>query len=355
MISGLERQYPRLDEDIGGVLWRGPDTFFVQELLPFQPSGVGEHVFLHIEKCGLNTEEVARRLARHAGVHVRDIGYAGLKDRHARTRQFFTVPVPGRTEPDWTALENEHQKILERHRHDRKLRRGAHLGNRFRLSLQVLRGSRRDWDVALHRLERLGFPNYFGGQRFGHDNLAAAARLLAGTGQRLQRGQQGLLWSAARSALFNAVLTERVRTGSWQTLLPGERVQLEGSHSHFLARRSDADWSALEARLHAWDLHPSGPLPGSGTDGPEDEAAQVEQAALAAWMGPPEFPENGLTWADRLGAQGLRAARRALRCRVRECSWEWVDDERLDLHFSLPSGSFATVALEALGVQTQAR
>ncbi|MGC9128989.1 MAG: tRNA pseudouridine(13) synthase TruD [Acidithiobacillus sp.] len=353
MSSGPERLYPARDAALGGLLQRGPDTFFVEEILPFRPSGVGEHVFLQIEKAGLNTEEVVRRIARHAKVQPRDIGFAGLKDRHARTRQFFTVSLPGKTEPDWSALEDRELRILQCSRHDRKLRRGVHLGNRFRLSLMVQYGSREDWEAALSQLGQRGFPNYFGAQRFGYGNLAAAARLLAGTGRRPQRGQVGLLWSTARSALFNAVLAERVRDGSWQQLLPGERVQLEGSHSHFVASPEGADWPSLEARLCAWDLHPSGPLAGAGTDGPVGEAARAEQAALAAWVGPPEFAENGLVWADRLAGQGLRAARRALRCRTQDSSWQWRDATKLEIEFFLPAGSFATVCLEALGVQTQ--
>jgi len=353
MSSPSERLYPALGAALGGVLVRGPDTFFVEEILPFRPSGSGEHLFLQIEKVDLNTEDVARRLARHAGVGLRDIGYAGLKDRHARTRQFFTVPLANRAQPDWTKLQGPQLRILQSDRHDRKLRRGAHTGNRFRLSLTALQGDREHWEASLAQLAERGFPNYFGAQRFGHENLAQAARQLAADGRCPRRPRRGLFWSTARAALFNAVLARRVRDASWQRLLPGERVQLDGSHSHFLASPEADDWASLEARLRAWDLHPSGPLAGSGNDGPVGEAARVEHSALAAWMGPPAFPENGLVWAERLAAHGLRAARRPLRCRLQECSWQWGAEARLDLCFFLPTGSYATVALEALGVRTE--
>ena len=109
-----------------------PDDFIVDEMLSFMPEGSGEHVFLHIEKSGENTEYVARLLARHAGVRQRDVSFAGMKDRHGRTRQWFSVWLPGKIEPDWADLETESLRILQTVRHARKLKRGVLAGNQFK-------------------------------------------------------------------------------------------------------------------------------------------------------------------------------------------------------------------------------
>ncbi|NBV75362.1 MAG: tRNA pseudouridine(13) synthase TruD, partial [Methylococcaceae bacterium] len=116
------------------------DDFIVEEFLPFQPEGQGEHSFLYIEKCHENTEYVARVLARHAGVRQRDIGFAGLKDRHGRTRQWFSVWLPGKPDPDWQALNSEQLQILSVTRHPRKLKRGVLAGNRFQIRIRHWQG-----------------------------------------------------------------------------------------------------------------------------------------------------------------------------------------------------------------------
>ena len=114
-------------------------TFDVTEDLGFDLSDDGEHDFLWIEKRDANTAWVARQLARHAGVSARDVGYAGLKDRQAVTTQWFSIHLPGRSDPDWAALDEPQIQVLECTRNRRKLRRGVHRANRFRLRLRSLR------------------------------------------------------------------------------------------------------------------------------------------------------------------------------------------------------------------------
>jgi tRNA pseudouridine13 synthase len=148
--------------------------------------------------------------------------------------------------------------------------------------------------------------------------------------------------------LFNLVLAERVRRGNWDQILPGEILQLAGSHSHFLA--SPEEWSQLQERLRAWDLHPTGPLPGRGGTLPLGEVATLEGEVLAAWPGTDGSPGNGNAWAEALARQGLEAARRALRCRPEQVSVRQHSSGQVEFAFSLPSGAYATVLLEALGV-----
>ncbi len=328
----------------GGPPLRGrfkahPEDFEVVERLGYAPDGEGEHLLLEVRKRGLDTLEVARRLAAHAGLHPRAVGFAGLKDRHAVTTQCFSLHLPKGEGPDWRSLEDETLQIRVLGRHRRKLRRGRLAGNAFRLRLREVAGDRQRAEAVLQWLAGEGFPSYFGPQRFGRgsSNLIRAQSLLLGRLRRPGPEQLRMLISAARSWLFNQVLAERVRRGDWNRLLPGEVALLTEDGRPLPVRRPEE----LEARLAAGELHPSGPLPGRPGHclAPEDEADRVERAAIEA---------AGLEdWAGALGAQRLDADRRALRLIPRELHWTWEPDALL-LSFQLPPGCYATVLVREL-------
>ncbi len=159
-----------------------PEDFLVEERLSFTPSQSGAHWLLRVEKRGANTGWVAGELARHAGVPAVEVGYAGLKDRHAVTVQWFSVPARPRPADFWRGLHAAEYRVLEVVGNSRKLQRGALAGNRFR---SRLRGAL--WPAArlaekLALLCTAGAPNYFGPQRFGRDggNLQRALAWAAG-------------------------------------------------------------------------------------------------------------------------------------------------------------------------------
>ncbi|HHH39444.1 MAG TPA: tRNA pseudouridine(13) synthase TruD [Sedimenticola sp.] len=320
-----------------GVIRSVPEDFQVEEIPAFMPDGSGEHVLLEIEKRDANSDWVAGLLARLAGVPRREVSYAGMKDRHAVTRQWFSVRLAGRAEPDWQALDDaDSLRVLQATRHRRKLRRGALRGNRFRLRVRGLTGDTGRLEETLVRLRARGMPNGFGEQRFGRDggNLSQALRLFAGEAGRLKRPQRGILLSAARSLLFNRVLARRVAEGSWERLLPGERVIFEGSRSGFLYLGDDA---AAERRLQALDLHPSGPLWGRGEPGTAGAVARLEREVLAPLA----------VWREGLERLGLKMERRALRAPVSGLQWSLADG-CLELEFALPKGAYATALLREL-------
>lgn len=313
-----------------------PEDFQVDEVLGFEPSGAGEHLFLEIEKRGTNTVWVAQQLARWAGVAEHAVGFAGLKDRHALTRQAFTVHLPKRIAPSLEALDPDAGfRVLSHHWHARKLPRGALRGNRFRLRLREVEG---DDDAIAARIAAIaarGVPNYFGEQRFGREgaNLAAARALFGG--RRMPREKRSMLISAARSALFNAVLSERVARDAWECGIEGEVWMLDGTHSVFGPEPLTAE---LQQRARNLDIHPTGPMWGAGELRSSALAAAIEQQAVRA------FPDL----ADGLVAAGLRQERRALRLPVRGLGWNRLDRD-LQLEFFLPAGCYATVVLGALG------
>lgn len=322
---------------VRGRIRAAAEDFRVIELPQVEPAGEGEHAWLLIRKRGENTATVASELARLAGVPPRDVGYAGLKDRHAVTEQWFSVHLPGRSDPDWQTLDSGSITLLHSTRHTRKLRRGALLGNAFRLRVRGLAGGLDALHERLQQVAAAGVPNYFGEQRFGlgGSNLVTAVRLFDGASLRLSRHKRGLALSSARAFLFNRVLGQRVVDGSWNRLLPGEAVQLAGSHSFFAAGEVDAE---LERRLREGDIHPSGPLAGRGDPPVSGECRQLESDCLAPYA----------VMTRGLAAAGLKQERRALRVIARDMTWSWPVGDELLLEFSLPAGCYATSVLREL-------
>ena len=315
-----------------------PEDFFVEELPGFEPSGSGEHLVLTIEKRGMNTVFAAKRIAQWARVPEMGVSYAGLKDRHAVTRQRFSVHLPKKIAPDITALESPELRVVEHVWHSRKLPRGALAGNRFVLVLRDVQGDAAAIEQRLRTIAERGVPNYFGEQRFGRegDNVAQALAMFAG--RRVRREERSLLLSAARSELFNRVLAARVRAGNWDRALDGEVWSLDGSRSVF---GPEPFTDELARRLADFDIHPSGPLWGRGELRSRDAAAALEMQEVEG--------DEALALRRGLESAGLEQERRALRLRPSATAWRWLEPATLELSFALPPGAYATVVLAELG------
>ena len=315
-----------------GVLRSAPEDFQVREWLGFEPDGAGEHVLLTVRKRNANTLWVARALARQAQVPPRDIGFAGLKDRDAVTEQAFTVPSKMSPE-EWLSVKGDGFEVIAAQRHKRKLKRGAHKGNSFRI---VVREAAFDPVALRERLElirTLGVPNYFGPQRFGRsgNNLQLAREWFQQKTAPRDRAQRGFALSAARSALFNATLAARVAQGTWGTLLDGDVANLDGSGSVFDVASVDA---VLRDRCLRLDVHPTGSLWGHGELRTQGSVAEFER----------QIPEPFEGLRQGLAAAGLTQERRALRAAVHDLAWE-LDGAMLRLEFRLHRGAFATAVL----------
>ena len=312
------------------------EDFQVEEVLGFEPEGEGEHVMLWVEKRGANTAWVGQQLAEHAGVDPRRaLTWAGLKDRHAVTRQWFGLHLARTALPEqWP--EHAEYRVLRAVRHRRKLQIGALKGNRFRLRLRQLQGERSAIEQRLQQIAEGGVPNYFGEQRFGRDgsNVEQARALFAGS--RMPRHKASILLSAVRSSGFNQVLAARVNAGCWNRPIDGEVFVLDGSRSTFGPEPLNEE---LERRVKELDIHPSGPLLGKGALRSEGRAAGFD-----VQHGLDDDLLNGLIRA------GLKQERRALRLPVRELGWEFLSDGALQLEFFLPAGCYATSVLHELGL-----
>ncbi|WP_432697648.1 tRNA pseudouridine(13) synthase TruD [Marinobacterium sp. YM272] len=321
---------------VSATLRATPDDFKVVEQLGFEPDGEGEHQFLYIRKRGENTDWVARQLANFCQVSPRDVSYAGKKDRHAVTEQWFCVHLPGhRASLNWKLFGGDTIEVLRAEKHGRKLRLGSLQGNRFELRLRdVSDGAELERRFALLAQ---GVPNYFGEQRFGHNfgNIDKGLALIAGRLKERQRHKKGLYISAVRSWLFNRLISERIGRGLWDSLLEGDVLMINGSQSCF--RYDNADPSIAE-RLAKGELNLTGPMWGRGELMTEAAAREFEQEVYAVES----------TVCEQLEQLGLKQERRSLRLVPESLAIERESDGQWRLGFDLPAGSFATSVLREL-------
>lgn len=336
------RQLPRIGDIAGcqATIRATATDFQVAEQLPFSPEGEGSHVWLYVQKIGTNTDWLAQQIARFANVSPVAVGYAGLKDRHAVTTQWFSINLQGLPEPDWSQMESDELTVLKNVRHSKKLKRGALAGNHFKLRLTGVQGQRSVWQQNLQRIASDGVANYFAEQRFGRDglNLQKADDWFNGGPAPQKRNQRSMIISAARSWLFNLVLAERIRQQNWDQAIPGDIMLLSGTRaSYFLAETVD---ETIVRRLSEMDIHPTGPLWGKG-DAPNTlDSHALEKNVLADWS----------LWQTGLEKLGLSHERRALRLFPTDFEWQFADDNSLTVSFSLPPGSYATAVLRELAL-----
>lgn len=317
------------------VLKSTPDDFLVDEdlSLPNDLTAGGEHLCIRLEKRGDNTDYVARQLANLSGCRHFDVGFCGLKDRHAVTRQWFSIYRPGQEKEDDAFLREvaESWRVLGHHRQARKLRRGDHRGNYFELVLREVSGDRDAVDQALTRLREVGCPNYFGPQRFGHDGANLDRALTMDPSKLNRRGSRNakkrgrgrstsgsgdsknvLYFSAARSWLFNEVLGYRVKHGTWLEPMEGEPGSGENQ-----------------------DIMVTGPLWGDGGTDAVSTQGEIERAVVAAYPG----------LAGVFATTRMKPERRPLRMLPEVLEWQWQGGDQLLLKFWLAPGQYATSLL----------
>lgn len=396
---------------VGGAIKQRPEDFFVEEVPLYQPSGEGEHLYLLVEKRGLSTFEMINILARHFDVPKFAIGYAGLKDKAAITRQVVSVHTPGRSYQDFPDLRHEGIAILWADRHTNKLRPGHLAGNRFSIRIRdVAATSVLAVQRILERLHRSGIPNRIGEQRFGHlqqnhligramilgefekaldlllrpspshpefqpqarlayaegryaDALTAMPRHLNAESQALRQLVRGakakraffgieenarrFYLTAFQSAVFNAVLDERMLAGTFDRLLLGDLAFKHDNRAVFAVDPQVLEDPQTAARLARFEISPSGPM---WTAGMPRAGGAIDDAEVAALGRLGITPSQLAEFASQHG-ELLDGERRPLRIPLIDPDAEGGADEHgtyVRVMFELPRGSFATVVLREI-------
>jgi tRNA pseudouridine13 synthase len=327
-------QYLYTQPQSTGQLRSEMSDFKVFERLPFEPCGEGEHLFIHIRKTGANTLVVARELAKYFKVKEGLVSYAGLKDRFAVTEQWFGIHLPGKTVYDLSNLAIEGVEVLAVKRHNKKLRIGALSGNRFELVLRKVSNI----DDVLRRwaaVSQFGVPNYFGEQRFGINggNLDRALELFQGKKVK-DKKKRGLYLSAARSEIFNQIISQRIEKNQFESLSTGDVFMLSGTQSVFLAEEID---KTLMQRFQEKDIDLTAALWGAGELMSQGESQQLEQ----------EIADEYSDFCQGLVKFGLKQERRRIRLSLTEGQIT-SENDTLTLSFFLPSGCYATTILREL-------
>ncbi|MCB1604838.1 MAG: tRNA pseudouridine(13) synthase TruD [Xanthomonadales bacterium] len=306
--------------------------FIVTEHTDIDFTGDGEHLWLYVEKINSNTDWVAKQLSNICQVPRMQVGFAGLKDRHAITRQWFSVQLPKVSDISKinSALPDEIQ-IINSSWHNRKLKTGQLDYNHFEILIRNIEGDKNSVDENIENIKRFGFPNYFGPQRFGIEmgNIEKAKDWFSGTYKVKNKNLKSLLISTARSYIFNSIVAERIKQGIWNKSVKGDIFQLQGSNSWF--KDSDATPDEISTRLKDFDINITAAMWGENQSISNDECLVLEENIASQFQ----------TFQQGLTKFRLKQERRSIRCIASELSHEWFD-KNLKLSFSLQPGSYAT-------------
>jgi tRNA pseudouridine13 synthase len=329
---------------IGGRIKTWPEDFVVDEIPAYQPEGQGNHLYLWVEKRDVGAEYFVRTIARKLGISTGEVGTAGLKDRHAVTRQMVSVPASAETRLN--LIQGDGIRLLNVNRHNNKLRPGHLRGNRFDVRV-------RDTDpeaptrigALIDRIKRQGLPNYYGSQRFGHDGETAelgmellhgkseTAAAAGGRKNRLNPFLRKLALSAAQSTLFNLYLCRRMGEGLLHRVLEGDVM----AKLPFGGLFSAEDVAREQERFDRRETVHTGPIFGRKMFRASHLAAARESEALS---------ESGLDQRSFWGfGKLLQGTRRQNIVYVDDLQAQ-VESEAIRLTFSLPAGSYATVLLK---------
>jgi len=317
-----------------GIFKHSCEDFNVEENLGFELAGEGEHVCLWVQKVGENTQYLARELAKFAGIPAKNVSYAGLKDRQGDTKQWFSLHIPGKVTPDFSVFESPGVKILKVVRHNKKIRTGALAGNYFSIVLREI-SDKSALENALLQVQG-GVPNYYGAQRFGFDGHNVNAALSMFRGRKIKdRFKRGIYLSAARSYLFNQVISARIKDDLYAKPMLGDCVQFVTNRSFFPLTELD---DQIAKRLQTREICLTAPLWGTGELTSVDDAKEYESELLSPYV---EIQEG-------LSKNGLKQERRPLLLIPENFSSSWLDEHTVKIDFYLPSGCYATSILREL-------
>jgi len=313
-----------------------PEHFVVKENLGFKFSGSGEHLMIKIRKTGENTSFVANELAKVCGVKSKDVGWAGLKDRHAITEQWLSIQLPKPDTPDFTEFELQYPsiKILDTARHNKKLRPGDLIGNDFEVVLSEVTNVE-EVESRIKLVLETGVPNYFGVQRFGREgsNLTEARRWGRDNVRTKNQNKRSLYLSTARSWIFNHIVSSRLDKGQLNSLMLGDIV----TRSSVMTEITEENLSAIQTEFSLGSTSLTAALAGDNALPTKKDALAIEQIIVDS-----EPDLMALIRGNR-----MRHDRREVLLKPKDFSYK-IEQELVILSFSLSAGSFATSVIREL-------
>ena len=322
---------------VHGLYKQQYEDFIVIEELGFDLTGEGEHILVYLEKKDCNTIYVAEQLAKYVGISAKNVSYAGLKDRQAVTQQWFSLHMPGKETPDFSQFDLAGCRILQINRHNKKLKIGALKGNRFKIILRNL-SDKQAIEPKLNLIKQYGVPNYFGEQRFGREqnNMTQAIKWASGEISVKDRKKRSFYLSAARSAIFNEIVSQRIEQNIQQTVLDGDILQLSKSNSWFVS--SSDELPMLQQRLQNSEINITAPMVGDSPLGTTSVALEFETNCLKRWS----------CFEELFKKERMATIRRSILLRPEQLEWQWISENDIKISFYLPSGCYATSVLREL-------
>ena len=322
---------------VHGLYKQQYEDFIVIEELGFDLTGEGEHILVYLEKKDCNTIYVAEQLAKYVGISAKNVSYAGLKDRQAVTQQWFSLHMPGKETPDFSQFDLAGCRILQINRHNKKLKIGALKGNRFKIILRNL-SDKQVIEPKLNLIKQYGVPNYFGEQRFGREqnNIIQAIKWASGEISVKDRKKRSFYLSAARSAIFNQIVSQRIEQNIQQTVLDGDILQLSKSNSWFVSNSDELP--LLQQRLQNGEINITAPMVGDSPLGTASVALEFETSCLKRWS----------CFEELFKKERMATIRRSILLRPEQFEWQWISENDIEISFYLPSGCYATSVLREL-------
>lgn len=333
MASEFNMLFPTINTvEASGIIRFTPEDFQVTEISDIELSGEGEHLWMYVQKTNCNTDWVAKYLSNVCQVPRRQVGFAGLKDRHAITKQWFSIQLPKVSDIEKinSALPDE-ISVLQSNKHSRKIKIGQLDANKFEIMIRDIKGNKAQIEKNMGSIVENGVPNYFGPQRFGHDmgNIQKCKDWFSGSYKVKSKNLKSLLISTARSHIFNCIVAKRIEDKIWDTTIVGDILQLNKSHSWF--PMSDATPDEISKRLKEFDIHITAAMYGEDLVQSTDICAELETQIAE------QFP----IYQQGFEKFRLKQDRRAVRICPIDFKYEWID-ENLLLNFKLLPGSYAT-------------
>ncbi len=324
-----KREYLQSIKDIDFKFYQTPTDFVVDEICSTKFKGKGNYLILHVKKVELTTWDMVAIFAEYMSIPAQKIGYAGLKDKHATTTQYISVDAS--YEKMLKKFYHKQIKILSATRHSHSIRMGDLQGNRFSINLHFVDNiDAGKIEKVARKIAKNGLPNYFGYQRFGRDgdSIKQAKEMIQGELFIEDAKIKNFLISIYQSTFFNEWLRERVN------------ITLENNESKFKLLNGDVFLSS-EGKLstpkimpnndyNSKKLVPTGLLCGRDVFRARDDAREIEKKYDDEFLQEKGYRREAIIYPEDI-----------------ECTYI-KKQTLLNISFSLPKGSYATVFLESV-------